>query len=492
MSIFLDMPMGASGDMMISTLYGLLDEKDKKAFIEKMNSLFEKVRVEIKPFQDFGVSGYKAHVIVLGQEEESEDVAEREIERKCNKELQDIHVHSHACENVHSHTHEYVHIHGHNHTCDYNQSHDQCHNHTHNHEDEHHAHNHSHNHEDEHHSHQHAHNTLADVFSTIDVLDVSTKVKVDVKRIYSLISQAEARVHGKEPSEVHFHEVGSLDAIFDVVGTAFLMELLGEKSFYYKEVNTGFGWVKCAHGIMPIPAPATALLLEGISWVQEGVEGELLTPTGAAIIKYYGRMTRGIKVNSNKMSNGFGSKKFDRPNILRVFLMGEGNSLEKTTYEIDGFLRDEIYKIEVSLDDITGEDVAFACEKIMESKALEYYITQGQFKKNRPGFILTVLCKEEDFCKVSETIFRHTTTIGLRYMKMNRLVLDRKEVQGEFEGSTIKGKRSFCTQDNNHSIHKCGQLAIDKLKWEHDDLEEIVQETGKTIFEVREGMIENE
>ena len=245
-TLYLECAMGAAGDMLTAALLELID--DRQAFIDRMNGLgLPGVHVEAERSVKCGIVGTHMKVTVEGAEEESEDV------------------------------HEHHHEHGHHHD----------HSHHHDHEDEH---GHEHEHDDRHaedHGHHHHHASVADIEGLIDGLSVSAKVKADAKAVYVLIAEAESAVHGRPVSEIHFHEVGTMDAVSDVVGVCMLMEMIGAEKIVVSPVHVGSGHVRCMHGILPVPAPATALILKGIPTYGGQVQGELCTPTGAALLRHF-------------------------------------------------------------------------------------------------------------------------------------------------------------------------------------------------------------
>lgn len=241
-TLYLELNMGAAGDMLTAALLELAD--DRQAFIDKMNSIgLTGVRVSAEPSVKCGITGTYMRVTVNGEEEESVD----------------------ANHSGHSHEHPHVHEHEHEHE---------------------HTHHHDHEHEHEH-EHEHHHSSVRDIEDIINGLDISDRVREDAIAVYRIIADAESRVHGRPVTDIHFHEVGTMDAIADVVGVCLLMESLSPDQVLASPVHTGSGFVRCAHGILPVPAPATALILEGIPTFGGQVKGELCTPTGAALLKHF-------------------------------------------------------------------------------------------------------------------------------------------------------------------------------------------------------------
>jgi uncharacterized protein (TIGR00299 family) protein len=327
------------------------------------------VHVEAEKAVKCGITGTHMKVTVDGEEEESMDVHE------------------------HHHEHHHDHAHDHEHHHDY--------------ED------HPHDHDHEHHHHHH-HTSVADIEGIIDGLDVSDRVKADAKAVYALIAEAESRVHGHPVSEIHFHEVGTLDAVADVVGVCLLMEKIGAEKVVASPVHVGAGHVHCMHGILPVPAPATALLLNGIPTFGGQVQGELCTPTGAALLKHFvSRFGDRPIMATEAIGYGMGKKDFERANCLRAFLGESKGALEQIT------------RLECNLDDMTGEDISFAMEQLLKAGARDVYTQAIGMKKSRPGVLLSVICLPEDADKLAAVMMKYTATLGIRRQDMTRYVLER-------------------------------------------------------------------
>ena len=269
------------------------------------------------------------------------------------------------------------------------------------HEHDHDHHDHEHHHE---HHHHHHHATPGHIGEIIGGLSLPREVREKARQVYDAIAQAEAQAHGCDVGDVHFHEVGALDAVADVVGVCYAMYLLDPDLVTASPVHVGSGTVRCAHGIMPVPAPATAALLKGIPIYGGEVQGELCTPTGAALLKTFVQVFGPIvEMDVEKIGYGIGSKEFERANCVRAF-WGEEEPRECG----------DVAELVCNIDDMTPESLAFACQRLLESGALDVYTTPGTMKKGRPGWVLTVLCgpyQEDDMIR---QIFAHTTTNGLR------------------------------------------------------------------------------
>ena len=283
-------------------------------------------------------------------------------------------------------------------------------------EDEHiHDHHHKHEHHQEHEHHHHS--SLHDIEHIIGGLNVSDKVKSDAIAVYKLIAEAESKAHGRDITEIHFHEVGTMDAVADVVGFCFLMEKISPDKVVVSPIHVGCGEVKCAHGILPVPAPATALILEGVPVYGGEVKGELCTPTGAALLKHFATGFGSMPVMKiEKTGYGMGKKDFERANCVRIM-----------TGETADDASDKVCELCCNVDDMTGEEIGYATELLMKEGALDVFTTAVGMKKNRPGILITCLCRPEDKEKYAKLIFENTTTIGIRYCLKDRIVLNRHE-----------------------------------------------------------------
>ena len=264
--------------------------------------------------------------------------------------------------------------------------------------------------------HHHEHRSLRDIQHIIGHFDLPEPVRQRSREVYALIAQAEARAHGLPVGEIHFHEVGALDAVIDVTGVCYLMHLLAPERVAASPVNLGGGTVRCAHGVLPVPAPATAYLLEGVPSYGGEIQSELCTPTGAALVRAFagdfgpqplGRI-RGSGV-------GCGTKDFHRANCLRAFWLESG---------LDGEApNDEVAELKANLDDMTGEELGYAMERLLEAGALDVSYTSIQMKKNRPGILLTCLCRLADADRLAREILAHTATFGVRRTDCARYAL---------------------------------------------------------------------
>lgn len=293
--LYLECKTGAAGDMLMGALYSLLTEEQKVLFLEKLNAISEEVCVIPQEICKQGIGGVHMKVEINGEEE---GVAHTHDHHHDHEEA---HEHSHCAEHSHEDDHEHAHHH----------EGAQIHNH-HHHEDEH-AHVHHHGH--------HAHTSVASILEKISVLDMSDSVKKNAEGIYREIAAAESKVHQTDMEQIHFHEVGSVDALIDVVGSCLALELLGVDEVQASPVCVGNGIVRCAHGILPVPAPATAEIIKGMPVYCSSFDGELLTPTGAAILKYFVETyTKEMHMEIEEIGYGFGTKDFAQLSCVRAFL----------------------------------------------------------------------------------------------------------------------------------------------------------------------------
>ena len=322
---------------------------------------------------------------------------------------------------------------------------------------------HHHHHEHEHgHEHGHHHSSMHDIEHIVcHHLNLPEKVKKDVMDVYNLIAQAESNVHGTTVDQIHFHEVGTMDAIADVTAVCMLFDVIDAKEVIVSPIHVGSGTVKCAHGVLPVPAPATAFILKGCPIYSQDIKGELCTPTGAALLKYFATSFGSMPVMTvSSIGYGMGKKDFERANCVRV-MVGES---EGST--------DSILELECNVDDMTAEALGYAQEAILASGALDVFTTSVGMKKSRPGVLLSVLCRPEDKGRVVEAIFRHTSTIGIREKLCNRYVLSR-------------GIRTVETKYGPVRIKESSGYGVERSKYEYDDLAAIARERGLSIEEVR-------
>lgn len=306
---------------------------------------------------------------------------------------------------------------------------------------------------------KHCHNSLFEINSLVDGLDMPDSVKRDVKAVYSIIAEAEAHVHGCEIEHIHFHELGSMDAVADISATCFIVSILKAERITASPVCTGYGEVKCAHGILPVPAPATANILKGIPSFAGNMEGELCTPTGAALIKFLAcDFAQMPVISADKIGYGLGKKDFPRLSVVRTSF---------------GESEENIIELSCNVDDMSPEAIGFAIDELLCHGAPDAYYESIGMKKNRPGVLLTCLCRESQRDEMVNLIFKHTTTLGIRETLCRRYVLKRAE-------------KTVSTQYGPVRIKLSEGYGVSRKKAEYDDLARIAKENGISIFEVKD------
>lgn len=309
--------------------------------------------------------------------------------------------------------------------------------------------------------HHHEHTSITEIMAFIDSVPLDEAIRENAKKVYSIIAEAESRVHGHPMENVHFHEVGSLDALADVLSVCALMHELAPERILASEVNVGSGTVRCAHGILPVPAPATELILRGVPIYSGQIKSELCTPTGAALLKFFvlefGAMPT---MQIENAGCGTGKKDFECANVVRAFI-GE------TTDE-----GDRIIELACNLDDMTPEELSFAMEELFTLGALDVYFTSIGMKKSRPGVKLTCMCRERQRKQMLECIFKHTTTLGVREYVCKRYELGRSE-------KTVR------TQDGEVRVKTSSGYGAVREKAEYEDLAALARKSGKTIAQIR-------
>ena len=276
---------------------------------------------------------------------------------------------------------------------------------------------------------KHHHRGLADILKLIRAAELPDAVKDKACLVFERLGKAEAKVHGMPLDKVHFHEVGAVDAIIDIVGTVFGFHYLGVEQIYCSPLRVGRGFVKAAHGIMPIPAPATAELLHGIPWYPGDIDKELVTPTGAALVAELcsGFGDRPTGFLAEKTAYGAGTWDLVIPNVMRLSL---GSLPEQKN-------SDEMWLLEANVDDSTPEVIAYAIDKLLAAGALDAWITPIIMKKGRPAFLLSALCMETNKIAVEDVVFAETSSIGVRWQQVRRTVADRSMVAVQTEWGTV-------------------------------------------------------
>ena len=315
--------------------------------------------------------------------------------------------------------------------------------------------------QDKHHRH------LKDIYHIIDTSGLSSNVKDLSKKIFMKVAEAEAKIHEMSIEKVHFHEVGAIDSIVDIVGAAICHDYLSPKKTMASTIELGKGLIKSSHGIIPVPAPATAEILRNIPTHMGGAAFETTTPTGAAILAtIVDEFTDELSLKTKHAGYGIGHKIAERPNILRVHLA------ETDIRKKHDFKNEKAWLIECNIDDMNPEWYEFIIEKLFQNGAQDVYLTNIIMKKTRPGTKLSVLCNDENLEVLKEIMLLETTSIGLRFFPVEKSMLDRKVISI----STIYGEvRIKAAYLNNEIIHQ---------KPEYEDCKKIARETGKPLKEI--------
>lgn len=373
-TLYFDCSSGISGNMALGALLEIAG--DENYLLEELKKLnVGGYKIEISKKEKNGITGTYVNVIVDGKDEYG-------------------HVHHIENEYEHHHHDEYEH-----------------------------------HHEPHHH---HEHRNINDINKIIDESSIDEKSKDLAKRIFMRVAKAESKVHNKSLDEVHFHEVGAIDSIIDIVGTAILINKIDPDKIVSSIVNDGYGFIECAHGTIPVPVPATSEIIasSNVKFRQIDIDTELVTPTGAAIIAELATEFSTLPaINVEKIGCGAGFKDLNIPNILKVYLGETENQSES------------IVVMETNIDDCSGEVLGYTLERLFENGALDVFYTPIFMKKGRPAYRLTVSCKKDDISKLQNIIFKETTTIGIRYRFESRTELPREMVEIDTNYGKIKAKK---------------------------------------------------
>ena len=304
------------------------------------------------------------------------------------------------------------------------------------------------------------HRHLVDIEKIIDASEISDLAKLRSKAIFRRLAEAEAKVHGVDISKIHFHEVGAMDAILDIVGSCIAFEMLGIERFLCSKIHVGSGFVNIAHGKFPVPPPAVTELLQGVPYYSTEIEGELATPTGVAIITTLcERFGQGDDLTSEQVGYGAGTREYENfPNVLRM-IIGEtaAVSTSKTT--------DQLILLETNIDDLSPQITGFVMERAFELGALDCWLTPIQMKKNRPAVMLSVLCESERRKELTELVYQETTTLGIRVRNVERECLEREvvSVETDFGSVDIKlGKLNGKVVNAMPEYEQVRQIALEK------------------------------
>ena len=425
--LYFDCSSGISGDMTLGALIDL--GADKEQFLAELKKLnLEGYKIAFETTQRNAITATHVNVILTEQEEE--------------------HTHSHDREHMHDHGHEH----------DHGEMHDHEHMHDHNHD---HGHTHT-------HAHGHFHRSFRDIRQMIQNSELSKEVKDLSLRIFTRVARAEAKVHHKDMEEVQFHEVGAVDSIVDIVGSAILITMLKPDRICASVVQDGHGFVHCQHGMLSVPVPAVCeIFAESDALIRQiDVDTELVTPTGAAIISELADSFGTMPVMTiDKIGWGAGTKILKIPNLLKVTLGYQETVSDNYTEQ------DEIMVLETNLDDCTGEMLGAAMEILMENGALDAFYTPIFMKKNRPAWCLTVLARPEDTEKMERLIFLHTTTIGIRRHLDQRRILKREKAVVPTAYGELQVKR-VALEDGYRDYP------------EYESAKKLAVETGKPLWEI--------
>lgn len=342
---------------------------------------------------------------------------------------------------------------------------------------------HSHDH-DHAHDHGHEHRKAADILSMIAQSDLPPRVKERSTAIFRIIAEAEGKIHGMPPEQVHFHEVGAMDSIIDIIGVCLAMENLDIETVYASPVPIGSGRMQMAHGLYPIPAPATAEILRGIPLSALQAEGELTTPTGAGILKALCREFGPIPASiMDKIGYGAGQKDFAHPNVLRAILMTERNSIYQAR-EVHGEneTMESIVVMEAQLDDFRGELYGYVMGRLLDEGALDVYFTPIYMKKNRPGTLITVLARTHNADDLESVLLEQTSTFGVRRSVWSRKALGRRWTQVNTKYGVIRVKQAIrngevihCSPEYDDAVQAAEQSSV-PLQTVY---EEVIKQVGK-------------
>ena len=425
-TLYLECTSGISGDMSVAALLDL--GADQEVLMRALNSVpDEGFSIDIHRVKKAGVDCCSFDVILDAvHENHDHDMA------YLHGTVAEQHTH------LHEHDHDHDHEHDHNHAHDHDHDHDHEHHHDHDHE---HHHDHDHDHD---HGHAHHHRSFADVREILAQIDMTERAHEIALKIFTLVAEAESKAHAVPVEEVHFHEVGAIDSIVDIVAAAVCFDNLGIDEVIVPRLNEGQGTVRCAHGILPVPVPAVTNICQAAQLplhIMQNVQGEFVTPTGAAIAAAL--RTSSVLPDAfviEKIGLGAGKRNYERASILRAFLINPADQKKKIS---ESETADAIWKLESNIDDSTGEQLGFAMELLMKAGARDVYFIPIFMKKNRPAYELNVICKEEKIGELEQIIFENTTTIGIRRVPYQRSILQREIREVETPYGTAQCK--VCT-----------------------------------------------
>ncbi len=444
---------GISGDMFLGAL---LDAGVPPELLTRtVEALGVDARLEISRVDRSGISATKLDVIAAGEKE----LPREEFWDKESK-AGHAHEHHHEPEPVHTHSHEkHDHDHGHSHG------------------------QHSHSHGDSHpHKHSHSHRGLKEIRQIISKANISQSAKDRAIRIFEALGAAEAKVHNSDIETIHFHEVGAIDAIVDIVCASVGAEALGVDEWICSPLNVGGGTVVCAHGTFPIPAPATLELLKKAPVYSGEIQKELVTPTGAAIVSVLAsRFSTFPAMKAEKVAYGAGTRNFKNfPNVVRL-TVGETDAQQVSPFPVE-----EITVLEANIDDMSPQVFGYVMEQALNSGALDAFGIPVQMKKSRPGMLLTVLCRTEDSQRLTKLILSETTTLGVRIRREARAALTRRHMSVNTKWGEVRMKLANLNGSiSNYApeYEDCSRIA----KEQKVPLKTVMQEAIKVYLEVTNG-----
>ena len=442
-SLYLECNAGISGDMLVAALLDL--GADRETLDKALQSIPAKgFEYKISRVSKAGVDCCDFDVIL--------------DEEHANHDHDMAFLHGNGDAVVHSHEHEHHHDHEHEHEHEHHHDHD---------------HDHEHSHVPHEHHHHHEHRGLQEIIAIIDAVDMSAAAKALALKIFDIIAEAEAKAHAVEKNAVHFHEVGAIDSIVDIVAIAVCADSLDVENVIVPELCEGRGTVRCQHGVLPVPVPATANIMQrfGFNVRLLPVQGEFVTPTGAAAAAAL--MTADELPQSFKILGiglGAGKRQYEHPSILRA-LMIEDNAKKKNSVNSNALQTDCICQLQSDIDDCSGELLGYTLERLLAAGALDAHYQPVFMKKSRPAWELTVICREEDRAKLEALIFAETTTIGIRRARMERTVLPRRRDVVHTAYGDVAVKR--CLLENGERCYV-----------EYDSAAKLAQEQGVPLQDI--------
>lgn len=406
-TLYIDCGMGAAGDMLAGALLDLIE--DRTNFLQEINKLsIPGVEIIAETKSKCGINGIYFTVKV-------NDEIEGLIDQTNQHE---------QTEHGLLHSHDHVHDHDHNH------------------------------------SHHHEHRSMRDIEKIIAQFTLKQVIKDNIINVYRILAEAESKAHGVDVSEIHFHEVGSMDAIADITAVCMLIDELSVEKIIVSPIHVGSGHVHCAHGVLPVPAPATAYILQDIPIYGGDIKGELCTPTGAALLKYFADDFAPMpQLEIKQIGYGHGKKDFAQMNSVRVFL---AETKDK---------KDAVCILSCNVDDMTAEEISFAMDLFFEEGALDVYTIPIGMKKSRPGILISLICKLPDKDKFVKMMFKHTSTIGIREAVCERHILERFV-------------QTLTTPYGNVRQKISQGYGITKQKFEYEDLAEIARYNDLSLLDL--------